>query len=68
MALNNTWTEATLAEQAEEERILEALSRDVEVRAESLRDSLHALARADLWLARARLGEQMDAVRPGYGR
>jgi DNA mismatch repair protein MutS2 len=62
--LNNTWTEATLAEQAEEERILEALSREVEARAESLRASLHALARADLWLARARLGEQMDAVRP----
>ena len=62
--LNNTWTEATLAEQAEEERILEALSRDVEARADSLRSSLQALARADLWLARARLGEQMDAVRP----
>ena len=62
--LNNTWTEATLAEQAEEERILEALSRDVEARSDSLRASLHALARADLWLARARLGEQMDAVRP----
>ena len=62
--LNNTWTEATLAEQAEEERILEALSREVEARADSLRASLQALARADLWLARARLGEQMDAVRP----
>ncbi|HSO01671.1 MAG TPA: hypothetical protein VLS46_04035, partial [Gaiellaceae bacterium] len=62
--LNNTWTEATLAEQAEEERILEALSRDVEARADALRASLQALARADLWLARARLGEQMDAVRP----
>ena len=62
--LNNTWTEATLAEQAEEERILESLSRDVEARADALRASLHALARADLWLARARLGQQMDAVRP----
>lgn len=62
--LNNTWTEASLAERAEEERILEALSRDVEARADSLRTSLRALARADLWLARARLGEQMDAVRP----
>ena len=62
--LNNTWTEATLAEQAEEDRILEALSREVEARADSLRASLQALARADLWLARARLGEQMDAVRP----
>lgn len=62
--LNNAWTEATLAEQAEEERILDALSREVEARADSLRASLHALARADVWLARARLGEQMDAVRP----
>lgn len=62
--LNNTWTEATLAEQAEEERVLESLSRDVEARADALRASLHALARADLWLARARLAQQMDAVRP----
>ena len=62
--LNNTWTEATLAERAEEERILEALSRDVEARVESLRSSLEALALADLWIARARLGQQMDAVRP----
>jgi len=62
--LNNTWTEASLAEEREEERILDALSRDVEARAESLQDSLAALARADMWMARARLGEQMDAVRP----
>jgi DNA mismatch repair protein MutS2 len=63
--LNNTWTEATLAEEREEERILDDLSSDVEARAEGLQDSLAALARADLWIARARLGEQMDAVRPG---
>ncbi len=62
--LNNTWTEAALAEQREEERILDELSRAVEERAESLRISLDALARADLWLARARLARQMDAVRP----
>jgi DNA mismatch repair protein MutS2 len=62
--LNNTWTEATLAEQREEERILDELSRMVEGRADALRASLRALARADLWMARARLGEQMDAVRP----
>ena len=64
--LNNTWTEATLAEKAEEERILDELSRDVETRTESLRASLQALARADLWIARARLGQQMDAVRPAF--
>jgi DNA mismatch repair protein MutS2 len=62
--LNNTWIEATLAAEREEERILDELSRDVEARAESLLDSLHALARADLWIARARLGESMDGVRP----
>jgi DNA mismatch repair protein MutS2 len=62
--LNNTWTQATLDAQREEERILDELSREVETRAESLRASLHALARADLWMARARLGMQMDAVRP----
>jgi DNA mismatch repair protein MutS2 len=62
--LNNTWTEATLAEEREEERILDQLSREVEAHADGLRASLMALARADLWMGRARLGEQMDAVRP----
>ena len=62
--LNNTWTEAALAEEREEERILDELSRLVEDRAEMLRDSLAALARADVWMARARLGTAMDAVRP----
>jgi DNA mismatch repair protein MutS2 len=63
--LNNRWTEATLAAQREEERILDELSREVEGRADALRDSLAALARADVWLARARLGAAMDGVRPG---
>ena len=62
--LNNAWTEATLAEAREEERILEELSRAVEARAEQLIASLEALARADLWIARARLAAQQDAVRP----
>ncbi|MDQ4035896.1 MAG: endonuclease MutS2, partial [Chloroflexota bacterium] len=62
--LNNAWTEASLAAQREEERILDELSAAVEARSTSLRDSLGALARADLWMARARLGAQMDAVRP----
>ena len=62
--LNNAWTEATLEAAAEEERILEALSREVEAHAESLATSLAALARADLWMARAHLGAEMDAVRP----
>jgi DNA mismatch repair protein MutS2 len=62
--LNNTWTEATLAEKREEERILDELSAAVEARADALRDSLAALTRADLWMARARLGAAMDGVRP----
>ncbi len=62
--LNNTWTQATLDAAREEERILDELSRDVEARAESLLASLDALARADLWMARARLAAQLDAVRP----
>ena len=62
--LNNTWTQAGLDAAREEERILDELSRDVEARAETLLASLAALARADLWLARARLAAQMDAVRP----
>ena len=62
--LNNTWTQATLDAAREEERILEELSREVEGRAEALQASLHALARADLWMARGRLGMQQDGVRP----
>ena len=62
--LNNAWTEASLAEEREEERILDELSAAVEARSESLLASLSALARADLWMARARLGVEMDAVRP----
>ncbi|MDP9273607.1 MAG: endonuclease MutS2 [Chloroflexota bacterium] len=62
--LNNTWTQAQLDEEREQERVLEALSRAVEARADGLSDSLAALARADLWMARARLGSQLDAARP----
>ncbi|MCA1571548.1 MAG: endonuclease MutS2 [Chloroflexi bacterium] len=62
--LNNAWTEATLGEKREEERILDELSASVEERSESLRDSLAALAGADLWMARARLGTRMGGVRP----
>ncbi len=62
--LNNAWTESTLEAAAEEERILESISREVEAHAESLAGSLAALARADLWMARAHLGVDMGAVRP----
>jgi DNA mismatch repair protein MutS2 len=62
--LNNAWTEATLESAEEEARVLEALSREVERQAEALATSLAALARADLWFAKARLAGDMDAVRP----
>jgi DNA mismatch repair protein MutS2 len=62
--LNNAWTEATLEEAREQERICEALSREIEANADAIGDSLDALATADLWMARARLGTQMDALRP----
>ena len=62
--LNNAWTEASLAEAREEERILDDISRAVEDRAGGLRGSLDALARADVWMARARLGAGLDGVRP----
>jgi DNA mismatch repair protein MutS2 len=62
--LNNALTQAALDEEREEERILDELSREIEARSASLTASLDALARADLWIARARLGAQQDAVRP----
>jgi len=62
--LNNTWTQAALDEEREVDRILEELSRMVEAGADSLGASLEALARADLWLARARLAAEQGAVRP----
>jgi DNA mismatch repair protein MutS2 len=62
--LNNTWTHASLDAAREEERILDELSHEVEARAEPLLASLKAMARADLWIARARLGMALDGVRP----
>ena len=62
--LNNTWTQASLDAVREEERMLDDLSRQIEGRGEPLLASLEALARADLWMARARLGMHLDAVRP----
>ncbi|MEO8246755.1 MAG: endonuclease MutS2 [Chloroflexota bacterium] len=62
--LNNTWTQALLDQEREEERILEELSRAVEAQGAEIRDALDGLARADLWIARARLSRQLDAVRP----
>ena len=62
--LANAWREAQLAAQAEEERVLDELSGQVAAAAEALGRDLDALARFDLWMCRARLAEEMDAVRP----
>lgn len=61
--LGNIWREAQLTAQAEEERILDELSALVGTQAGPLRETLDALARFDLWAAKARLAAEMDAVR-----
>ena len=61
--LGNAWREAQAAEQAEVERILDELSALVAAQAALLRESLDALARFDLWTAKARLAAEMGAVR-----
>jgi len=63
--LGNTWREAQLTAQAEEERILDELSGLVAGQADALDETLAALATFDFWLARARLAGEMDAVRAG---
>ncbi len=62
--LSNAWREAELAAQAEEERVLDELSAHVAADAGALEANLDALARFDLWMCRARLAEELDAVRP----
>jgi DNA mismatch repair protein MutS2 len=62
--LGNAWREAQVAERAEVERILDELSALVGAQAVELRETLGALARFDLWSAKARLAAEMDAVRP----
>jgi DNA mismatch repair protein MutS2 len=61
--LGNAWREAQAAEREEIERILDELSALVAANAVQLRESLGALARFDLWVAKARLGAEMDGVR-----
>lgn len=68
MELGNAWREAQLRAQAEEERVLDELSAMVASSAQDLGDTLGALARFDLWMAKARLAEELDAVRPATGR
>ena len=61
--LGNAWREAQAAEREEVERILDELSAFVAANAAQLRESLAALARFDLWAAKARLAAEMDGVR-----
>jgi DNA mismatch repair protein MutS2 len=61
--LGNAWREAQAAEREEVERILDELSGLVAANAVPLTQSLEALARFDLWTAKARLAAEMDGVR-----
>jgi DNA mismatch repair protein MutS2 len=61
--LGNAWREAQVAEQEEIERILDELSALVAANAADLRETLAALARFDLWAAKASLAADLDGVR-----
>jgi DNA mismatch repair protein MutS2 len=61
--LGNAWREAQVAEAEEVARILDELSALIAVNAAPLRETLDALARFDLWAAKASLAADMDATR-----
>ncbi|HEX7950128.1 MAG TPA: endonuclease MutS2 [Candidatus Limnocylindrales bacterium] len=61
--LGNAWREAQVAEAEEIARILDELSAFVAANATDLRETLGALARFDLWSAKASLAAELDAVR-----
>ncbi len=61
--LGNAWREAQVAEAEEIARILDELSALVAANAAPLRESQDALARFDLWSAKATLAGEMDATR-----
>ena len=61
--LGNAWREAQVAEREEVERILDELSALVGSNAPALRETLGALARFDLWQAKAELAADMDGTR-----
>ncbi len=62
--LGNAWREAQVAEAEEIARILDELSAFVAANAGALRETLGALARFDLWAAKASLAAEMRASRP----
>jgi DNA mismatch repair protein MutS2 len=61
--LGNTWREAQVAQQEEIDRILDELSALVAANSEALRGTLDALARFDLWAAKAQLAAELDGIR-----
>ncbi len=61
--LGNAWREAQVAEAEEVARILDELSAFVAANGPALRETLEALARFDLWAAKASLAADMDGVR-----
>ena len=61
--LGNAWREAQVAEAEEIARILDELSAFVAANAADLHETLDALARFDLWAAKASLAAEMSAVR-----
>ena len=61
--LGNAWREAQVAEAEEVARILDELSAFVAANAEALRETLDALARFDLWAAKASLAADLDGTR-----
>src|SRR6188472_1955378 len=61
--LGNAWREAQVAEAEEIARILDELSALIAANAAALRESQDALARFDLWSAKATLAGEMDATR-----
>ncbi|MGK2850503.1 MAG: endonuclease MutS2 [Candidatus Limnocylindrales bacterium] len=61
--LGNAWREAQAAERDEIARILDELSALVAANAVAMRETLDALARFDLWAAKATLAAEMSATR-----
>ncbi len=61
--LGNAWREAQVAEAEEIARILDELSAFVAANGEELGETLGALARFDLWAAKAGLAAEMDGIR-----
>ncbi|MGZ9276207.1 MAG: endonuclease MutS2 [Candidatus Limnocylindrales bacterium] len=61
--LGNAWREAQVAEREEIARILDELSALIAANAERLLETLDALARFDLWAAKAALAADMDGIR-----